>query len=85
MQRMHDQWQSNENARSIDAIPRRLLPDGEAREFLMDMALAGRDVDAYMPIQTDVPQDQKRWNIWLEVRRIPAEEFEAYFDEHLKF
>jgi hypothetical protein len=68
------------NVKSIDRIPKRLLPDGPAREALLEMARSGKDVDAYTPFQT-CPERQKRWNVWVIDRRWDVENWRESFTE----
>ena len=76
----HSTTETEKHVKSIDRIPKRLLPDGPARRALLEMAWEGLDVEAYTPFQT-CPESQKRWNIWLIDRRWDVEKWAEHFTE----
>ena len=76
----HITTETEANVQSIEAIPRRLLPEGHpAREALLEWARRGEDVEAYTPFQT-CPEDQKRWNVWVVNKRWDVEQWRESFD-----
>lgn len=53
-----EQYEAQQNARSIQAIPLDQLPDGPAREHLIWLASNGQEVYAYRPV------GQREYVIW---------------------
>jgi hypothetical protein len=74
--------EASQNVQSIRRIPTRLLPNGEARDYLTGIARDGYDCYAYQPAQhPDTPQEERRYNIWINGRRHDITEWLAEFNK----
>lgn len=71
------------NAATIQEIPLSQL-NGPARQALLRMAEAGRDVYAYVPAGYWSNQDGPRFNIWVEDTRYTAEEWARLYTPGLR-
>jgi hypothetical protein len=63
------------NVATIQEVPQSQLPSGPARQALLNMAEAGRDVYAYVPAGYWSYQGGPRYNVWVEDTRYTAEEW----------
>ena len=73
-----------ENVHSIRMIPKRLLPDGEARNYLTGIAIMGYDCYAYQPAQhPDTPREERRWNLWWNGRRYDIVEWLELYNQDI--